>query len=143
MDKNYAIFYALLKQLPGVSKEELVLQWTEGRTDSLRDMEPAEYNAMIRAMKGETTDEAARKKVRSAALKQMQRYGVDTSNWDAVDRFCLSPKIAGKRFAKLTLPELRTLRVKLLSMQNKASRKQERQQLRQLGEALTKGQSPS
>lgn len=143
MDKNYAIFFALLKQMEGVTKEELVLQWTEGRTDSLRDMEAAEYSAMIRAMKGETTDEAARKKARSAALKQMQRYGVDTSDWDDVDRFCLSPKIAGKRFAKLTIPELRTLRIKLLSMINKASRKQERQQLCKLGEALTKGQSPS
>lgn len=143
MDKNYAAFYALLRQLEGIMKEELVLQWTNGRTDSLRAMEANEYNAMLRAMKSETTDEAARKKARSAALKQMQRYGVDTSDWGAVDRFCLSPRIAGKRFVKLTIPELRTLRVKLLSMQNKASRKQDRQQLCKLGEALTKGQSPS
>ncbi len=143
MDKNYAIFFALLKQLQGVTKEELVLQWTEGRTDSLRDMDDAEYNAMIRAMKGEATDDAARKRARSAALKQMQRYGVDTSDWDAVDRFCSSPKIAGKKFSHLTIGELQALRRKLLSMQNKASRKQERQQLCQLGEALTKGQAPS
>ena len=143
MDKNYAAFYALLRQLEGITKEELVLQWTNGRTDSLRAMEVNEYNAMLRAMKSETTDEAARKKARSAALKQLQRYGVDTSDWDAVDRFCSSPKIAGKKFSHLTIGELQALRRKLLSMQNKASRKQERQQLRQLGEALTKGQSPS
>lgn len=143
MDKNYAAFYALLRQLEGITKEELVIQWTNGRTDSLRAMEVNEYNAMLRAMKSETTDEAARKKARSAALKQLQRYGVDTSDWDAVDRFCSSPKIAGKKFSHLTIGELQALRRKLLSMQNKASRKQERQQLRQLGEALTKGQSPS
>lgn len=143
MDKNYAAFYALLRQLEGITKEELVLQWTNGRTDSLCAMEANEYNAMLRAMKSETTDEAARKKARSAALKQMQRYGVDTADWDAVDRFCCSPKIAGKKFSHLTIGELQALRRKLLSMQNKASRKQERQQLRQLGEALTKGQSPS
>ena len=143
MDKNYAAFYALLRQLEGITKEELVLQWTNGRTDSLRAMEVNEYNAMLRAMKSETTDEAARKKARSAALKQLQRYGVDTSDWDAVDRFCFSPKIAGKKFSHLTIGELQALRRKLLSMQNKASRKQERQQLCKLGEALTKGQAPS
>ncbi|QUB43417.1 hypothetical protein [Porphyromonas sp. oral taxon 275] len=143
MDKNYAAFYALLRQLEGITKEELVIQWTNGRTDSLRAMEVNEYNAMLRAMKSETTDEAARKKARSAALKQLQRYGVDTSDWDAVDRFCSSPKIAGKKFSHLTIGELQALRRKLLSMQNKASRKQERQQLCKLGEALTKGQAPS
>lgn len=143
MDKNYAAFYALLRQLEGITKEELVLQWTNGSTDSLRAMEVNEYNAMLRAMKSETTDEAARKKARSAALKQLQRYGVDTSDWDAVDRFCSSPKIAGKKFSHLTIGELQALRRKLLSMQNKASRKQERQQLCKLGEALTKGQAPS
>ncbi len=143
MDKNYAIFYALLRQLPGASKEELVLQWTNGRTDSLRAMEGTEYNAMLRAMKGEATNDAARKRARSAALKQMQLYGVDTSDWNAVDRFCSSSKIAGKKFSHLTIGELQALRRKLLSMQNKASRKQERQQLRKLGEALTKGQAPS
>lgn len=143
MDKNYAAFYALLRQLEGITKEELVLQWTNGRTDSLRAMEANEYNAMLRAMKSETTDEAARKKARSAALKQMQRYGVDTADWDAVDRFCSSPKIAGKKFSHLTIGELQALRRKLLSMQSKASLKQERQQLRKLGEALTKGQAPS
>lgn len=143
MDKNYAAFYALLRQLEGITKEELVLQWTNGRTDSLRAMEVNEYNAMLRAMKSETTDEAARKKARSVALKQLQRYGVDTSDWDAVDRFCSSPKIAGKKFSHLTIGELQALRRKLLSMQNKASRKQERQQLCKLGEALTKGQAPS
>lgn len=143
MDKNYATFYALLRQLEGITKEELVLQWTNGRTDSLRAMEVNEYNAMLCAMKSETTDEAARKKARSAALKQMQRYGVDTSDWHAVDRFCSSPKIAGKKFSHLTIGELQALRRKLLSMQNKASRKQERQQLCKLGEALTKGQAPS
>ena len=37
--ENYASFYGLLKQLPGCDKEalkaEIVLQFTEGRTDSL------------------------------------------------------------------------------------------------------------
>ena len=35
---NYAAFYGLLKQMPGASKEEIVLQFTNGRTDSLREM---------------------------------------------------------------------------------------------------------
>lgn len=143
MTRNYAAFYALIRQLEGITKEELVRQWTGGRTDSLRAMSDAEYKAMLRALKGETTDEIARKKARSAALKQLQRYGVDTTDWDAVDHFCCSPKISGKKFAQLTVPELRTLRVKLLSIQNKASRQKARQERRALGEALTKGQDPS
>lgn len=143
MDKNFAAFYALLKQMPGVSKEDLVLQWTNGRTESLRAMEASEYLAMLRAMKGEATDEAVLKKARSAVLKQMQRYGVDTTDWDAVDRFCRSPKISGKKFAQLSVKELQQLRLKLLSIQNKASRQKARQERHALGEALTKGQSPS
>ena len=35
---SYATFYALLGTMPGASKEELVLQWTGGRTESLREM---------------------------------------------------------------------------------------------------------
>ena len=29
---NYAAFYGLLKQMPGAGKEEIVLQFTNGRT---------------------------------------------------------------------------------------------------------------
>lgn len=47
---NYAAFYGLLKQMPGASKEEIVLQFTNGRTDSLREMSLHEYNEAIRAM---------------------------------------------------------------------------------------------
>ena len=143
MTRNYAAFYALIRQLEGITKEELVRQWTGGRTDSLRAMSDTEYKAMLRALRGETTDEIARKKARSAALKQMQRYGVDTTDWDAVDRFCRSPKISGKKFAQLSVKELQQLRLKLLSIQNKASRQKVRQERRALGEALTKGQDPS
>ena len=44
---NFARFYGLLKLMPGMDKDELkqqlVSQWTCGRTESLREMTQHEY----------------------------------------------------------------------------------------------------
>ena len=50
---SYARFYALLRQMQGDReqiKETLILQFTKGRTTSLREMQKDEYEAMCRAM---------------------------------------------------------------------------------------------
>ena len=107
---SYATFYALLGTMPGASKEELVLQWTGGRTESLREMTDDEYNAMIRDLRRQVECLDDKRKARSAVLRQFQLYGIDTTDWDAVDRFCASPRIAGKAFRHLTIAELKTLR---------------------------------
>ena len=83
---NYAAFYGLLKQMPGASKEEIVLQFTDGRTDSLREMSLHEYNEAIRAMEKLTRAEETEamrilKRKRSDVLHQMQLSGVDTADW--------------------------------------------------------------
>lgn len=140
---NYATFYALLKLMPGASKEELVLQWTNGRTTSLKEMSAREYSIMIRQLREAVENLEEKKKARSAVLKQIQLYGIDTTDWDAVDRFCASPRIAGKAFRYLTIAELKTLRVKILSIRNKAELKGYEQRRAALGAELTKGQLPN
>ena len=127
---SYARFYALLRQMQGDReqiKETLILQFTKGRTTSLREMQKDEYEAMCRAMEAEiehpglSTEEFRReqKRLRSAVLHRMQRLGVDTSDWDVVDAFCLSNRIAGKEFARLSLAELEIMISKLEAMSRK------------------------
>lgn len=140
---NYAAFYALLKSMPGASKEDLVLQWTNGRTASLKEMSEREYTLMIRQLRQQVENLEEKKKARSAVLKQFQLYGIDTTDWDAVDRFCASPRIAGRAFRYLTIAELKTLRVKMLSIRNKAELKGYEQRRAALGAEITKGQLPN
>jgi hypothetical protein len=52
MTRNYRKFYALLKQLPGAEKEELVLQFTGNRTDSLSAMTDYEFGVMLPCIEG-------------------------------------------------------------------------------------------
>lgn len=140
---NYATFYALLKSMPGASKEDLVLQWTNGRTASLKEMSEREYSLMIRQLRQQVENLEEKKKARSAVLKQFQLYGIDTTDWDAVDRFCCNARIAGKPFRYLTIPELKSLRVKMLSIRNKAELKDYEQRRAALGAEITKGQLPN
>lgn len=137
---NYSTFYALLRRLPGVDKDQVVSQWTAGRTTSLREMTDKEYATMIRELRGKVDNIEAKRKARSAVLKQMQLYGVNTASWDTVDRFCRSPKIAGKRFCLLSLEELEKLRLKMLSIRGKDTQKANRQHREELGAKLTEGQ---
>ena len=125
---NYAAFYGLLKQMPGASKEEIVLQFTDGRTDSLREMSLHEYNEAIRAMEKLTRAEETEamrilKRKRSDVLHQMQLSGVDTADWKRVDAFCLDKRIAGKPFAGDPFvkadEELERLLVKLRAIRRK------------------------
>lgn len=140
---NYAAFYGLLKSMPGASKEDLVLQWTNGRTASLKEMSEREYSLMIRQLRQQVENLEEKKKARSAVLKQFQLYGIDTTDWDAVDRFCCNACIAGKPFRYLTIPELKALRVKMLSIRNKAELKGYEQRRAALGAEITKGQLPN
>ncbi|WP_295990538.1 hypothetical protein [uncultured Alistipes sp.] len=122
--RSYSRFYALLKRMPGDReelKQTLVGRFTAGRTTSLREMRLEEYDAMCRALEAEiahpgiTTDEAQAevKRHRSSVLRRMQKLGIDTTDWNAVDAFCLSPRIAEKRFCQLSIEELRALIPKL------------------------------
>ena len=47
---NYGKFYKLLKLLPGADKETLVRQFTNERTEHLRQMTQTEYELMCKEM---------------------------------------------------------------------------------------------
>lgn len=126
MERNYARFYMLLKKLPGAEKENLVEQYTNGRTTHLRETTHQEYKKMCDDMeqlagyderRSALRQELRRK--RSVCLKLMQKLGIDTTDWTRVNNFCCHPKISGKVFAQLTLAELDTLQTKLRSIMRK------------------------
>ena len=53
----------------------------------------------------------------------LQVIGIDTTDWDRVDAYCLDARIAGKVFRKLTIPELEALVPKLKAIARKAKEK--------------------
>lgn len=117
---NYAAFYALLAKLPGADKEQLVSEFTRGRTTSLREMTDSEYRAMIAALRRTAEKgDVNLKKMRSEALRQLQLIGVNTAEWSAVNAFTSNPRIAGKVFAALSVDELRELTKKLRAIKQK------------------------
>lgn len=129
---NFGKFYALLKQMPGPDmeqvKESLVWQFTGMRTYSLREMKTGEYEEMTRYMQGvidRKPDEQIVKKLRSGILHRLQKHGVNTTNWDDVNRFLLNPRIAGKMLFQMDVEEMRELTGKLESILDKDARRQQ------------------
>jgi len=59
---------------------------------------------------------------RSKVLSVLTKYGIDTSDWDMVDAFLLQPRIAGKRFCKMSFDELKAVipRIKTIMPWKKA-----------------------
>lgn len=120
---NYGRFFGLLKLMPGADKDVLVEQFTNGRTTHLHLMSRQEYEVMCAEMErvsGYGARRAARRdalrKARSGALRQIQLWGVDTTNWDKVNAFCEQPRIAGKAFRSLDCDGLYALNRKVRAM---------------------------
>ncbi len=120
---TYSRFYAIAKA-KGIDlenhKEELILQFTDGRTSSLKDMKQKEYDEMCDCLQtgrhpNETPDQhkARLKRYRSDVLYRIQKLGIDTTDWDEVNEFCKNPRISGKPFALLTVDELKAMIPKL------------------------------
>lgn len=125
-ERNYARFYTLLKKMPGADKETLVEQYTSGRTTHLRETTQQEYNKMCRDMEqvagyDERMSDIRRelRRKRSVCLKLMQQLGIDTTDWNRVDRFCSDTRIAGKAFRHISIDELEVLAVKLRAIKRK------------------------
>lgn len=122
--KNFGRFYSAFHKLtihgePEEAKRQFVLQYTAGRTDSLREMTWKEYGDMcngVESMSG-TRDELKRR--RSIVLKLMQELEVDTTDWAQINDFCRHPRIAGKPFGQLSIEELVELATKLRSIKRK------------------------
>ena len=123
-NRNYFWFYRSFNMLTGIDdpdemKCNLVLTYTGGRTTHLREMTDEEYATLCRALEEECGYRSQVKRHRSHVLHLMQIYGVDTTTWDNVDRFCLDRRIAGKHFRYLTVKELQALSRKLMAMTHK------------------------
>ena len=125
MKRDYKLFHALLKQHPSVDKEELVLQFTDGRTTHLTEMTDCEYMQMVGALEEASAPSRAElKRWRSSALLRIGRLGINTiDNWDGINAFVSSKKIAGKPFYDLRVPELQQLVRKLEAIEKKGGLK--------------------
>lgn len=122
--KDYRRFWAVFNRLTirGDREEcrrQIVSQYTRGRTDSLKEMTAQEYAACIAGMEALSGSVETLRKWRSSCLRLMQQLGIDTTDWSAVDAFCLDPRIAGKRFAWLDHHELEDLQKKLRAIKGK------------------------
>lgn len=121
---NFSRFYSLLKKIPYEGDKEdlkcdLVSQGTNGRTSSLKEVTRKEYDSICDTMEklcpnnGREKFEARRRKSRSVCLKLLQKIGVDTTDWNAINDYCRSPKIAGVPFRELDIEALDKLSIKL------------------------------
>lgn len=122
---NFARFYAAFNRLPYEGdreefKKSIVSQYTWNRTDSLRGMTRQEYRTCCAALERLSGLDEARHEMqkelrfqRSAALKLMQKLGIDTTDWTRINAFCKDPRIAGVPFAFLDVEKLKALIVKL------------------------------
>ena len=140
MKRNYSRFYALLGRMPTIDKDELkadlVRQYTDNRTDSLKEMTDKEYDLMCDGMQRQSNGYKAReiareelRRKRSAALHLLQKHGIDTTDWNCVNAFCKNPRIAGKEFGKLTTEELDLLCIKIRMIQRKGNKNTDYSQL--------------
>ena len=109
--KNYARFYSSFNRLtiPG-DKEEykkvLVLQYTDNRTESLREMRSSEYIALCKSIE-----------------ELMQELGVDTTDWHEINDFCQNARIAKMPFGRIDLDGLKELRKRLFALKAKGWRR--------------------
>lgn len=121
---NFRRFYAVIKTLDSVAdrddvKKNLVHQYTNGRTDSLREMTRAEYDRCCEDLERKAGRQDELRKERSKTLKLMQQMGVDTTDWGRVNLLCRDARIIGKDFYHITAEEHRELRRKLKSIERK------------------------
>lgn len=126
--KNYARFYSSFNRLtiPG-DKEEykkvLVLQYTNDRTESLREMRTSEYIALCKSIEELAGYDKELKAQRSSCLKLMQELGIDTTDWYEINDFCRNARIAKMPFGRISLDGLKDLRKRLFALKAKGWRR--------------------
>lgn len=126
---NYSRFYALLNRMEGDKEDQkklLVSQYTNGRTESLKEMRATEYRAMCNGLqrtldnKPNYTESQLRRK-RSECLHLLQTIGVDTTDWKVVDLYVKDPRISGKAFYVHSYEDLDRLAKKLRAIKLKGN----------------------
>lgn len=110
-------------------KRSILLSLTDGRTDTTKGLTYSEAMYLCGYLNGTKSEkqelavgERELKRRRSAVLTRMQKIGVDTSDWGAVNAFCLDARIAGKKFRELEEEELIRLVYKLESILKKTEK---------------------
>lgn len=126
---NFGRFYSAFHKLtihgePDEARRQLVLQYTAGRTDSLKEITRKEYEELCSTIEGMNGTRDELKRRRSIALKLMQELEVDTTDWAQINDFCRHPRIAGKPFGKLSIDDLIELATKLRSIKRKGWQRQ-------------------
>lgn len=121
---NFGRFYTAIREMNPIGdrdevKRSIVLQYTDGRTESLREMTRAEYDRCCADLERGTGGREKLRKERSATLHLMQRMGVDTSDWERVNALCRDPRIAGKDFRRIADDEHPGLRARLRAIERK------------------------
>ena len=121
---NFGRFYTAVRALNPIGdrdevKKSLVYQYTDGRTDSLREMTRTEYDRCCTDLERKAGGQDELRKERSKTLKLMQQMGVDTTDWGRVNLLCRDTRIIGKEFYHITADEHRELRRKLKSIERK------------------------
>lgn len=140
---NYARFYAAFNRLPCSGdreefKKSIVAQYTWNRTTSLKEMTREEYNACCVTLEKLSGIKEQLRKERSTTLKLMQKLGVNTSDWTAVDNFCMNNRIAGKRFAQINVEELVALQKKLRAIERNGGLKKTNRTFSELPQIIVK-----
>ena len=94
-------------------KRAILLDLTDGRTNTTKELTYSEAMYLCGYLNGAkkenrdlTITEREIRRRRSAVLKRVQRIGIDTTDWGAVNAFCLDTRIAGKKFRELDGEEL-------------------------------------
>lgn len=113
----------------GIDDEQkwaILLDLTDGRTNTTKELTYSEAMYLCGYLNGAkkenrdlTITEREIRRRRSAVLKRVQRIGIDTTDWGAVNAFCLDVRIAGKKFRELDGEELLLLIPKLESILKK------------------------
>lgn len=128
---NFARFYGVFNKLSHKGdkeelKSDLVRQATNGRTESLREVTRREYEDLCSSLERMVPGAAVQsaivaelKRQRSIALHQMQKMGVDTTDWNRINALCKDQRIAGKLFGQMTAEELAAMTVKLRAIERK------------------------
>ncbi len=121
---NYGRFWVAFRQLTlhadtEECRREFVRQYTNGRTDSLKEMRRAEYDALCAGVEGLVNDTKELKYRRSVVLKLLQELEVDTTDWAQINDFCRHPRVTGKDFGRLSIDELTALATKLRTIKRK------------------------
>ena len=107
-------------------KRAILLDLTDGRTNTTKELTYSEAMYLCGYLNGAkkenrdlTITEREIRRRRSAVLKRVLRIGIDTTDWGAVNAFCLDVRIAGKKFRELDGEELLLLIPKLESILKK------------------------